>query len=65
MKSNKTLVLAASILALTLSAFPHVASADTGTTQQASSDRRKGGGTALVYLQFIAAAGNLITMLVP
>jgi hypothetical protein len=32
MKSKKTLVLAASILALTLSAFPHDAAADSGTT---------------------------------
>jgi hypothetical protein len=36
MKGNKTLVLAASILALTLAAFPHVAAAGTGTNQQPS-----------------------------
>jgi FlaG/FlaF family flagellin (archaellin) len=65
MKSTKTLVLAASILALTLSAFPQVASADTATTQQASSDvMRKGGGSKLIYVQFIVAAGNLISLLV-
>ena len=66
MKSKKTLVLAASILALTLSAFPHAASADTGTTQQASSGMmRKGGDGKLIYIQFIVAAGNLLSALLP
>jgi hypothetical protein len=66
MKSKKTLVLAASILALTLSAFPHDAAASTGTTPQAGSDTtRKAGGTSCPYLQIILAAGNLISLLVP
>jgi hypothetical protein len=36
MKSKKTLVFAGSILALTLTAFPHNAAAGTGTDQQPS-----------------------------
>jgi hypothetical protein len=65
MKGNKTLVLAASILALTLAAFPHEAAADTGTTEQASSDlTRKAGGSKLLYVQVIVVAGNLISLLV-
>ena len=66
MKSNKSLVLAASILALTLSAFPHVAAASICSTAQASSGMmRKGGDGKLIYIQFIVAAGNLISLLVP
>ena len=66
MKSNKTLVLAASILALTLSAFPHVAAASIGTTAQAGSDMlRKGGDSRIPYLQVILAAGNLLSALLP
>jgi hypothetical protein len=66
MKSKRTLVLAASILALTLTAFPHVAAAGTGAApQQASSDMtRKAGGSNLLYVQVIVAAGNLISLLV-
>ena len=66
MKSKKTLVLAASILALTLSAFPHDAVA--GTTiipQQAGSDLRPGGDSPVKYLAVILAAGNLISLLLP
>jgi len=65
MKSTKTLVLAASILALTLTAFPHVAAAGTSTTPQVSSDLRKAGGTALVYIQLALATGTLFSLLVP
>ena len=66
MKSNKTLVLAASILALTLSAFPHVASADTGTIQQADPDlTRQAGVKGVKYMAVILAAGNLISLLAP
>lgn len=66
MKSKRTLILAASFLALTISALPHVAVAGTTTAPQTSSDmRRKAGGTPLEYLQVILAAGNLISLLVP
>lgn len=67
MKSKKTLVLAASILALTLSAFPHDAAAGTTTAPpQASSDMtRKAGGSNLIYLQVVLAAGTLISTLLP
>jgi hypothetical protein len=66
MKSKKTLVLPASFLALTLSAFPHVAAASEGTTVQAGSDMfRKAGGTNCPYLQVILAAGNLLSALLP
>ena len=66
MKSKKTLVLAASILAITLSAFPHDAVASAGTTSQASSDAtRKAGGSSLIYIQLIVVAGNLISFMVP
>jgi|HubBroStandDraft_2_1064218.scaffolds.fasta_scaffold388354_2 hypothetical protein len=67
MKSTKTLVLAASILALTLTAFPHVAAAGTVVApQQASSDlTRKAGGSNLLYVQVIVVAGNLISLLLP
>jgi hypothetical protein len=66
MKSKRVLVLAASILALTLTAFPHVAAAGTGAAPlQASSDMtRKAGGSNLLYIQVIVAAGNLISLLV-
>jgi ABC-type oligopeptide transport system substrate-binding subunit len=66
MKSKKTLLLAASILALTLSAFPHVAAASERMTVQAGSDMfRKAGGTNCPYLQVILAAGNLLSALLP
>jgi hypothetical protein len=65
MKSTKTLVLAASILALTLTAFPHVAAAGTGAApQQASSDLTRKGGEGVKYMAVILAAGNLISLLV-
>jgi hypothetical protein len=66
MKSTKTLVLAGSILALTLTAFPHDAAASTGTApQQAGSDLRKSGGTALPYLRVALVTGTLFSLLVP
>lgn len=66
MKSKKTLVLAASILTLTLSAFPHHAAASTGSApQQADSDIRKAGGTALVYITYLVTAGTLFSALLP
>ncbi len=43
MKSKKTLVLAASILTLTLSAFPHHAAASTGSAPPASGLRHPEG----------------------
>jgi hypothetical protein len=66
MKSKKAPVLAALILALTLSAFPHHAAASTGTTPQASSDMiRRAGGTSCPYLQVLLAGGMLISVLLP
>jgi hypothetical protein len=66
MKSKRNLVFAASFLALTLSAFPHVAAASICTTSQAGSDMlRKAGGTNCPYLQVILAAGNLLSALLP
>ena len=67
MKSKKTLVLAGSILALTLWAFPHDAVAGTTTTpQQAGTDMsRASGDSKLKYMAVILAAGNLISLLVP
>jgi len=55
MKCKKTLVLAASIFVLTLSAFPHRAAASS-TTAPTSSDTsviRKAGGSNLIYLQYV------------
>ena len=64
MKSTKTLVLAASILAF--STFPHVAAASTDTSPQAGSDlTRKAGGSALKYVEVILAGGTLILALLP
>jgi hypothetical protein len=64
MKSTKTLVLAASILVLTLSALPHVAAASTGSAPQADPDMtRKSGGSALKYVEAILAGGTLILAL--
>ncbi len=66
MKSKRTLVLAASILALTLSAFPQISAAGTGITPQAGPDlMRQGGGKGVKYMAVIVAAGNLISSLVP
>jgi hypothetical protein len=66
MKCTKTLVLAASILALTLSAFPHIALAGTTTAAlHADPDlTRQGGGKGVKYMAVILAAGNLISLLV-
>jgi len=67
MKSKKTLVLAGSILALTLWAFPHDAAAGTTTAAlQANSDlTRKAGGEKLIYIQLALATGTLFSLLVP
>ena len=67
MKSTKTLVLAASILALTLSTFPHIALAGTTTAAlHADPDlTRQGGGKGVKYMAVILAADNLIRLLVP
>lgn len=67
MKSKMTLALAASILTLTLSAFPDLAAATT-TTNAAPSDSpalRKAGGSQLIYLQVILATGNLLSVPLP
>jgi hypothetical protein len=70
MKSKKTLVLAASIFALTLSAFPHHAAASS-TTAPTSSDTsaiRKAGGSNLIYLQYVQVellTGILSSALLP
>jgi hypothetical protein len=69
MKSKKTLVLAASIFALTLSAFPHHAAAS-ATTAPTPSDTvliRKAGGSKLIYLQSIQVAqvANILASLLP
>jgi hypothetical protein len=59
MKNKKTLVLAASIRALTLTAFPHVAAAGTGAAPQAVSEIvRKAGGSNLIYVQVIRAVAR-------
>ena len=65
MKSKRTLVLAGSILALTLSAFPHDAVAGTTTAApHADPDLvRKGGGKGVKYMTVILAAGNLFSLL--
>ncbi len=67
MKSKRTLILAASFLALTISALPHVAVAGTTTApQQAGTDMsRASGDSKLKYMAVILAAGNLISLLVP
>jgi hypothetical protein len=65
MNSQKILVLAASILALTLTAFPHVAAAGTGTAPQAVSEIvRKAGGSNLIYVQ-VLVVGTLLSALLP
>lgn len=52
MKSNKTLVLAASILTLTLSAFPHLAAASSAIALPPSGTEvyRAPGGKPVIYL---------------
>ena len=67
MKSERTLVLAASIVALTLSVFPHDAAAAT-TTAALHADpglTRRGGGKGVKYMAVMLAAGNLIRLLAP
>jgi len=66
-KSERTLVLAASIVALTLSVFPHDAAAAT-TTAALHADpglTRRGGGKGVKYMAVMLAAGNLIRLLAP
>ncbi len=67
MKSNKTLVLAASILALMLSAFPQDALAGTTTAARRADPglTRRGGGKGVRYMAVMLAAGNLIRLLAP
>jgi len=67
MKSTKTLAIAASIVALTLSVFPHDALAGT-TTAAPHADpglTRRGGGKGVKYMAVMLAAGNLIRLLAP
>ncbi|MGB7264341.1 MAG: hypothetical protein WBC92_02435 [Terracidiphilus sp.] len=65
MKKNMTLSLAALILAVTLTAFPNVAAADTTTAPTASASQivRKAGGSNLIYVQLVLAAGSLLSTL--
>lgn len=66
MKKKMTLALAALIFSITLTAFPHVAAADTGTTPQASSEMtRPTGKSPMVYMRVILAVGNLLSALLP
>jgi hypothetical protein len=67
MKGKMTLVLAASILALTLSAFPHHAAASSTTAPPHSSSQivRKSGGSNLLYVQIVLASEILSSALLP
>ena len=67
MKSKRTLALAASILALTLSAFPHQAAASSTTAPSSSSSQmlRKAGGGPLIYMQVELAVNILLLALLP
>lgn len=68
MKSKKTLVLAALILALTLSAFPHNAAASsTATPPSDSQSIRKAGGEKLKYMAtaVVLAADILFSAVLP
>ncbi|HSZ17278.1 MAG TPA: hypothetical protein VK764_09270 [Terracidiphilus sp.] len=68
MKSNLTLALAASILTLTLSAFPHHASADstTAAVSGATSDLlRASGGQPVKYMAVELGADILLSALLP
>jgi Spy/CpxP family protein refolding chaperone len=67
MKKKMTLALAASILALTVSAFPHQAVASSTTSPSTSDSQlvRKSGGSNLLYVQVILAAGSLLSALLP
>lgn len=64
MKKTMTLALAASIFALTLSAFPHHAAASTTSVSQADSEIRRAGGGPVVYLTVGLAAEILSSVLV-
>jgi hypothetical protein len=67
MKSQKTLVLAASIFALALSAFPHHAAADSTTAPPPSDSQsiRKAGGSPLKSLAVELAGDILLSALLP
>ena len=68
MKSKKTLVLAASILTLTLSAFPHDAAASSTATPPSDSQAlRKAGGDKVKYMEtaVVLAAGILLSAVLP
>jgi hypothetical protein len=70
MKSKKTLILAASILTLTLSAFPRHATATSTTTPSSSGSQaiRKAGGSNLPYVRYLhveLAADILLSSLLP
>jgi hypothetical protein len=63
MKSRNILVLAALILALAPSAFPHQAAASTTTSSQAASGARQAGGSQLPYMTVELAADILSALL--
>jgi hypothetical protein len=67
MKTNMTLALAASILTLTVSAFPHRA-AGSSTTAPPTSDSqaiRKAGGSPMKYMEVVLASSSLLSALLP
>jgi hypothetical protein len=67
MKSKLTLGLATAMFTLTLSAFPpHAAASSTIAPPSTSSEAiRKAGGSNLIYVQVVLAAGNLLSALLP
>ena len=67
MKCKKTLVLAASIFALTLSAFPHHAAASSNTTPPNSGSQlvRMPGKNPCPYMQVVPAVSILLSALLP
>jgi hypothetical protein len=67
MKSNKTLLLAASIFTLALSAFPHHAAASSAAAPPSSSSQmlRIGGDKPVKYMQVELAVNILLLALLP
>jgi hypothetical protein len=66
MKNIKTFVLAASMLTLTLSAFPHRAAASSTTIPPPDIELARPTGKApMVYMRVILAAGDLMSALLP
>ncbi len=67
MKKKMSFALAASILTLTLSAFPHQAAASTSTapTTSVSDLTRASGDSKVKYMAIILTAGSLLSMLLP